>query len=60
MFLGLTKLYKGDRLIGDISTIERDGDTYIFELYDKTTHKTDRLTLKDIIIGAGDKIVIPA
>lgn len=60
MFLGLTKLYRGEELIGDISTIKHEGDTYIFEMYDKTIHKTDKLTLVDIISGAGDKIVIPA
>jgi len=59
MFFGLTQLYKGEKLIGDISTIKREGDTWIFEMYDKTVHKTDKLTLLDVVRGAGDKIVIP-
>lgn len=60
MFVGLTKLYIGETLIGDISSIHREGDTYTFEMYDnKGTYKTDKLGHLDVLLGAGDKIVIP-
>lgn len=60
MFVGLTKLYIGKDLIGDISSIKHEGNTYIFEMYDnKGTYKTDKLGKLDVLLGAGDKIIIP-
>lgn len=60
MFVGLTKLYIGNNLIGDISSIKHEDNNYIFEMYDnKGTYKTDKLGKLDIILGAGDKIIIP-
>ena len=61
MFIGLTKLFIGGVLVGDISSIKRDGDTWIFEMYDtKDIYKSDKITYRDIICGAGDKITLPA
>ena len=61
MFIGLTRLYIGDTLIGDISSIKHEGNTYTFEMYDgKGTYTTDKLGKLDVLLGAGDKIVIPA
>lgn len=60
MFIGLTKLYIGKTLIGDIKTIKHEGSTYIFVMWDgDQVYRTDKLTELDILIGAGDRITIP-
>lgn len=63
MFVGLTRLFIGAKLIGDISTIRKDedGKTWIFEMHDKKgIYKSDKLKDIDVYLGCGDKIVIPA
>lgn len=61
MFIGLTKLYVGEKLIGDICRIYKNGDYYFFEMHEnKGTYKTNKLKDIDILLGSGDKIVIPA
>ena len=60
MFIGLTKLYIGETLRGDISHIRHEGDTYFFEMWDTDkVYQTNKLGKLDVLLGAGDKIVIP-
>jgi hypothetical protein len=60
MFFNLTKLYIGSRLIGDIQRIDNDNETYTFTLWDNDeTVTTDKLDALDVLMGAGDRIVIP-
>lgn len=61
MFIGLTKLYIGEKLIGDISHIHHENGVYTFIMYDTDeVYTTDKLGQLDVLLGAGDKIVIPA
>lgn len=61
MFIGLTKLYIGETLIGDISGIHHENGVYTFTMWDTgEVYTTDKLATLDIILGAGDKITIPA
>ena len=62
MFLGLTKLYRGPELLGDISEIKKgdDGKTWIFKMWDGgKVYRSDKVTMLDIILGAGERITIP-
>ena len=60
MFIGLTRLYIGKTLIGDIKTIKHEGSAYIFIMWDSDqVYHTDKLTGLDVLIGAGDRITIP-